>query len=80
MGKIFEKIIARRLAFLINTLNIIYFNQINNRKQISIINIIISLIHDIQLAKHENENILILFINIKGTYNYISANQLLKVC
>ena len=52
----------------------------SSRKQISAINAIMSLIHDIQLVKHNNEDISILFINIKEAYNYISANQLLKIC
>ena len=45
-----------------------------NRKQISAINIIMSLVHDIQLAKHENEDMSILFINVKNAYNHVSAN------
>ena len=80
MGKISEKIIARRLAFLANTSNIIYFDQMDNRKQISAIDAVMSLVHDIQLAKHEDENTSVLFINIKGAYDHVSANQLLKVC
>ena len=47
LGKISEKIIARRLAFLANILNIIYFDQMDSRKQISAINAVISLVHDI---------------------------------
>src|SRR5436190_18730648 len=47
LGKISEKIIARRLAFLANTSNIIYFDQMNSRKQISAIDAVMSLVHDI---------------------------------
>ena len=47
LGKISEKIIARRLVFLANTTNIIHFNQMNSRKQISVINAIMILVHDI---------------------------------
>ena len=45
-----------------------------NRKQISAINIVISLVHDIQLAKHDNEDTLILFINIKEAYDHVFTN------
>ena len=45
-----------------------------SRKQISIINAIISLVHNIQLATHDNEDTLILFMNIKGAYDHVSAN------
>ena len=46
----------------------------NNRKQISAIDIVITLIYDIQLAKYEKEDTLILFINIKDAFNHISTN------
>ena len=38
-----------------------------------------SLVYDIQLAKHDNKVILVLFIDIKGAYNHISANYLLRI-
>ena len=74
MGKISKKIIARRLAFLANTLNIIHLNQMGSRKQISAINVVMSLVHDIQLAKHNNENTLVLFMDVKGAYDHVSIN------
>src|SRR5436853_1289412 len=46
LGKIFEKIIARRLVFLANTTNIIHFNQMDSRKQISIINAVMTLVYN----------------------------------
>ena len=45
-----------------------------SRKQISAIDVVMSLIHNIQLAKHDNENTLILFMNVKGAYDHVSAN------
>ena len=51
-----------------------------SRKQISAIDAVMSLVHDIQLAKHDNEDTSVLFINIKGAYDHVSANQLLKIC
>ena len=33
-----------------------YFNQMGSRKQISAIDAVMSLIHDIQLAKYNNED------------------------
>ena len=80
MGKISEKIIARKLVFLANTTNIIHFDQMNSRKQISIIDIIMTLVYDIQLAKHEKKDTSILFMNVKGAFDHVSANQLLKIC
>src|SRR5438105_593220 len=50
------------------------------RRQKSAINAILSLIHDIQLAKHEKQVTLILFMDIKAAFNHVSANQMLKIC
>jgi len=80
LGKISEKIIAKRLAFLANTSNIIHFDQMGSRKQISAIDAVMSLVHDIQLAKHDNEDTSVLFMDVKGAYDHVSANQLLKIC
>ena len=51
-----------------------------SRKQISVINVVMLLVHDIQLAKYEKKDTLILFINVKGAYNHVFINQLLKIC
>src|SRR5205809_6495431 len=80
MTKIAEKIIASRLAYLANITNIINFDQMSSRKQISAINTIMSLIHDIQLAKNENKITSVLFMNVKEAYDHVLYNQLLKIC
>ena len=51
-----------------------------SRKQISAINAVMSLIHDIQLAKNENKITSVLFMNVKEVYDHVSCNQLLKIC
>jgi len=45
-----------------------------SKKQILAINVVMSLVHDIQLAKHDNEDTLILFMNIKEAYDHVSVN------
>jgi len=80
MTKTAEKIIAFRLVYLANTINIVNFDQMSSRKQISAIDAVMSLIHDIQLAKNENKITSVLFINVKEVYNHVSCNQLLKIC
>ena len=51
----------------------------SSRKQISAIDVVISLVHDIQLVKHDNEDTLVLFIDVKKVFNHVSINQLQKV-
>src|SRR5439155_14322444 len=45
LGKISKKIIAKRLTHLANTLNIIHFDQMGSRKQIAVIDAVMSLVH-----------------------------------
>jgi len=52
----------------------------DSRKQISAVDAVMSLVHDIQLAKHEKKSTSVLFMNVKEAYNHVSANQLLKIC
>src|SRR5436190_2232547 len=80
MAKTAEKIIASRLAYLANVTNIVNFDQMGSRKQISAIDAVMSLIHDIQLAKNENKITSVLFMNVKEAYDHVSCNQLLKIC
>ncbi len=38
------------------------------------------LIHNIQLAKQNKKDLLALFINVKGSFDHVSVNQLIKIC
>src|SRR5947207_4573858 len=80
MIKTAEKIIASRLAYLANTTDIVNFDQMGSRKQISAIDAVMSLVHDIQLAKNDNKITSVLFMNVKEVYDHVSCNQLLKIC
>jgi reverse transcriptase-like protein len=51
-----------------------------SRKQISAIDAVMSLVHDIQLAKSEGKITSVLLMDVKGAYDHVSANQLLKIC
>ena len=74
LRKVAEKIIIIRLFFLIKLTNLLDFDQIDNKRQKLAINIILSLVHDIQLVKYEKKVISVLFMNIKRIFDHISAN------
>src|SRR5437762_9663827 len=80
MRKVAEKIIATRLSYIVETSDLLNSDQMSDRRQKSAIDAVMILIHDIQLAKHENRVILILFMNIKEAYDHVSVNHLLKIC
>jgi len=80
MGKVAEKIIATRLSYTAETSDLLDADQMGGRRQKSAIDAVMTLIHDIQLAKHENKVTSVLFMDIKGAYDHVSANHLLKIC
>ena len=79
LGKIAEKIIAARLAYLTKTTNLLHFDQIGGRRKKSAIDTVMTLIHDIQLAKQDRKVTSALFIDVKRAFNHVSANQLIKI-
>ena len=79
LGKISEKIIANRLAFLANTTELLDEDQIGGRMQRLAIDAAFSLIHDIQIAKNNNLSTSALFLDIRGAFDHVSKNQLLKI-
>ena len=80
MGKIAEKIIAARLSYIAEVSDLLDTDQIGGRRQKSAIDAVISLVYNIQLAKHDNKVTSVLFMDIKGAYDHVSANHLLKIC
>lgn len=85
LGKISEKIIANRLSFLIskhmNEKNsLLYHDQLEGRKQFSAIDAVMSLIHDIQIAKNEKLTTSVLFMDIKRAFDHVSSNKFIKIC
>ena len=80
LGKVAEKIIATRLSFLAESTDLLDSDQIGGRRQKSAIDAVLSLVHDIQLAKHEKKVTSILFMDIKGAFDHVSGNQMLKIC
>ena len=80
LGKVAEKIIATRLSCLAESTDLLDSNQMGGRRQKSAIDAVLSLVHDIQLAKHGKQVTSVLFMDIKGAFDHVSANQMLKIC
>ncbi len=51
----------------------------SGRKQRSAIDAAMCLTHDIQQAFNNNKALSALFLNVKGAFDHVSLNQLLKV-
>ena len=59
--------------------NMLDFDQIEKRKNRSVIDAILNLTHDIQLALKQKLITSCLFLNVKRTFDYVLTNQLLII-
>ena len=80
LGKLAEKIIAERLIYFAETADLLYFDQIDSRKQKSAIDAAISVLSDIEINKHKKKLISILFMNVKRVFSNVNKSQLLETC
>ena len=80
MGKIAEKIIAKRLAISAEVTDLLYEDQIGGRKQRSAVDAVLSIIHDIQLNKHEKLKTSAIFMDIKGAFDHVFSNRIVEIC
>jgi hypothetical protein len=79
LSKVLEKIMTTRLSYWAETINLLYSEQMSDRKQRSAIDAVMCLTHDIQLANNNNKVLSALLLDVKGAFDHVSLNQLLKV-
>ena len=79
LKKIAEKIIANWLTYWVQKFDLLNKNQIDGRKNQSIVDIIMNLIHDIQHAFHKNHGLIVVLLNIKRAFDHVSKTQLLNM-
>src|SRR5438046_10762906 len=80
LDKISKKIIAERLSYFAEITDLLHFDQINNRKQKSVIDAAISLLSDIEINKHDRKLTSVLFLDIKDAYDHLNKSEMIKIC
>jgi hypothetical protein len=79
LEKISEKIIVSQLSFFEQTSDLFDLNQMSERKDLSTVNAVMNLTHDMKLSLKEKRSTTCLFLDIKEAYDYVSIKQLLNV-
>ncbi len=79
MEKISEKIIASRLFFFEQTSDLLDSNQMKERKELSTVDAVMCLTHDIELSLKERRSTKCVFLDVKYAYNNVSTKPLLNV-
>lgn len=79
LGKVAEKLLATRLAWLAETSNLLHQSQIGGRKQKSTIDAAMQLVHPIQDQRRYGKKVTTIFLNIKDAFNYVAKRRLLTI-
>jgi hypothetical protein len=79
LGKVSERILARRLGYLAETTSLLYPTQIGGRLKKSAIDTTLSLLNEIESNNRVKRKTITLFLDIKGAFDYVAQNQLLRV-
>jgi hypothetical protein len=68
-----------RLSYFEQVSDLLDLNQMSERKDLSAIDAVMNLTHDIELSLKEKKSTTCVFLDIKGAYDYVSVRQLLNV-
>jgi hypothetical protein len=79
LGKISERILAKRLGYLAETTSLLYNSQIGGRLKKSAIDTGLLLANKVQENHLKGYKISVLFLDIKGAFDHVSKNQLLAI-
>lgn len=78
LGKVSERILARRLGYLAETTELLHPSQIGGRLKKSAIDAALLLTNEVEINKQLNMITSSLFLDIKGAFDHVARNQLLR--
>jgi len=55
------------------------FNQMRDRKQRSVIDVVLNLVHDVQMTKSRENTLICLLLDVKEAFNHVALKQLIKI-
>jgi Reverse transcriptase (RNA-dependent DNA polymerase) len=79
LGKVSERILAQRLAYLAETTPLLHHSQIGGRLKKSAIDAALLLTNEIELNRRAKRKTSTLFLDVKGAFDHVAKNQLLAI-
>src|SRR6201747_1731059 len=79
LGKVSERILARRLSYLAETTNLLHISQIGSRLHKSAIDTALLLKNEVEVNKTNKLKTTTLFLDVKGAFDHVSKNRLIEV-
>jgi len=78
LGKLLEKIVAKRLSYMVGRYELILETQLGGRSNSSIINAAMTFVHDVYTAWNQNIVTSALTFDIKDFFDFINHQRLLS--
>jgi ribonuclease HI len=79
LGKISERILARRLSYLAETTILLHNSQLGSRLKKSAIDTALLLKNEVELNKTNKLKTTALFLDVKGAFDHVSKNRLIQI-
>lgn len=79
LGKVSERILARRLGYLAETTTLLHNSQIGGRQKKSAIDTAFILRNTVERNKDQGRKTSTLFLDVKGAFDHVAKNQLLTI-
>jgi hypothetical protein len=79
LGKVSERILAKRLSYLAETTNLLHYSQIGSRIGKSAIDTALLLQNEVEVNKANKLKTSSLFLDVKGAFDHVSKNRLIEI-
>src|ERR1700709_2108807 len=79
LGKVSERILARRLSYLAKTTNLLHPTQIGGRLKKSAVDAALLLANEVESNRRLKRKTITLFLDVKGAFDHVAKNQLLTI-
>lgn len=79
LGKVSERIIAKRLGYIAETTDLLDPTQIGGRLKKSAVDATLILTHEVEKNRQQNKLTSTLFLDIRGAFDHVAKNQLLTI-
>jgi hypothetical protein len=79
LGKVAERIVAKRLSYLAETFQLLDSEQMGGRPGRSVMDAVLALVHDIQSGNKAGKVVSVLFLDVKGAFDHVNREQLLEI-
>jgi ribonuclease HI len=79
LGKVSERILARRLSYLAETTSLLHYSQIGSRLRKSAIDTTLLLQNQVEVNKANKLKTSTLFLDVKGAFDHVSKNRLIAI-